>query len=104
MNSGGQGSLPALPCGLWGMVLQRRISLFASVHFTWISKALDSEPTCHVDTSSLGGRKEMLVIGKIMDHVGVLESDVEMFPSHATNGLGGPGLFLDFFESEATDL
>lgn len=34
----------------------------------------------------------MLVVGKTMDPVGVLESDAEMFPSHATNGLGGLGL------------
>lgn len=52
----------------------------------------------------MGGRKEMLVISRIMDHVGVLESDVEMSPRHATNGLGGLGLFLDFLEPEAADL
>lgn len=44
----------------------------------------------------------MLVVRKMMDPVGVLES--EMFPSHATNGLGSLGLFLERFQPEAVDL
>lgn len=40
----------------------------------------------------------MRVVGKVIDSVGVLGSDTEMFPGHATNGLGGLGPFLHFFE------
>lgn len=46
----------------------------------------------------LDGKKEMPVVGKVLDSVGVSESDTEMFLSHATNGLGGLGLSLYFSE------
>lgn len=88
MNTGGRSvSAPPVSCGV--LVLQSTgTNLFASVAFTWISKALDRMLDMQV-WHILLGTDQIPVIDKVIGSMGVLESDVEMFPSQATNGLGG---------------
>lgn len=74
---------PFESCGV--LVLQSTgTNLFASVAFTWIFKAIDPMPDMQV-------WHILLVIDKVIGSMGVLESDVGMFPSQAPNGLGSLG-------------
>lgn len=65
---------------------QQELTSLLLLPFTWISKAVDpmpDMPVCHI----LLGTDQILVFDKVIGSMGVLESDVGMFPSHATNGL-----------------